>query len=57
MGANNTDRSTIAMMGGILMGLGIGFYFLNITRLEFVGYILTGLGLGLIIMSIISTRR
>ena len=48
------DKSTWATGGGLLLGLGVGFFFLHISALLFVGSLLAGLGLGLIITSIIS---
>lgn len=40
------DKSTWAIGGGILIGIGIGFFFLQQNPLAFVGSILLGLGLG-----------
>ena len=51
------DKSTWAIGGGVLLGIGIGFFFLQVSPLAFVGSILAGLGLGLIITSIISRER
>ena len=51
------DKSTWAIGGGILMGIGAGFFFLNESPLAFVGSILLGLGLGLLITSIISSKK
>ena len=48
------DKSTWATGGGLLLGLGIGFFFLPTSALAFVGCLLAGLGLGLIVTSIIS---
>ena len=48
------DKSTWAIGGGLLLGLGIGFFFLKESVFAFVGCILAGLGLGLLITSIIS---
>jgi len=48
------DKSTWAIGGGVLMGIGAGFFFLRESPLIFVGCILLGLGLGLMITSIIS---
>jgi len=48
------DKSTWAVGGGLLMGLGIGFFFLPQSALAFVGSMLAGLGLGLLIASLIS---
>jgi hypothetical protein len=51
------DKSTWAIGGGVILGLGIGFFFLQVSPLAFVGSLLAGLGLGLIITSIISRRK
>ena len=50
----NDDKSTWAIGGGLLIGTGIGFFFLKQSALAFVGSIIAGLGLGLVITSIIS---
>ena len=51
------DKSTWAIGGGLLLGLGIGFFFLKESALAFVGSMLSGLGLGLIVTSILSSKR
>ncbi|MBA7683901.1 hypothetical protein ES703_92287 [subsurface metagenome] len=51
------DKSTWAIGGGVLMGIGAGFFFLRESPLAFVACILLGLGLGLMITSIISSRE
>lgn len=51
------DKSTWATGGGLLVGVGVGFFFLQTSALAFVGSILAGLGLGLIITAIISVRN
>jgi hypothetical protein len=50
-----TDKSTWAIGGGLLLGLGVGFFFLLQSVFAFVGCILGGLGLGLLVTSVIST--
>ena len=52
-----TDKSTWATGGGLLLGLGVGFFFLKESALAFVGSLLGGLGLGLIVTSIISREK
>jgi hypothetical protein len=47
-------RSAWAVGGGLLLGLGIGFFFLPESALAFVGSMLAGLGVGLLIASLIS---
>ena len=48
------DRSTWAIGGGTMIGIGVGFFFLQTSALYFVGCIMLGVGLGLIIAPIIS---
>ncbi len=50
------DKSDWAIGGGILAGLGVGFFFLPAAPLSFVGCLIGGLGIGLIITSIISGK-
>ena len=50
------DKSTWAIGGGVIMGTGVGFFFLQESALAFVGSILTGLGLGLVVTALISNR-
>lgn len=57
MADKQDDKSTWATGGGLLLGLGVGFFFLQKSPLAFVGSMIAGLGLGLIITSIISARR
>lgn len=51
---NKSDKSTWAIGGGVILGLGVGFFFLQQSALYFVGSILAGLGVGLLATSIIS---
>ena len=51
------DKSTWAIGGGILIGIGVGFFFLQQSPLAFVGSILGGLGLGLVITALISSKK
>ena len=59
MGKTNgiEDKSTGAIGGGALLGIGVGFFFLQQSVFAFVGSILGGLGLGLMVTSIISALR
>jgi len=55
MGGNkNSNKDTWAIGGGVLLGLGIGLFFLHQSALFFVGSLIAGLGLGLLITSILS---
>lgn len=51
------DKSNWAIGGGILTGIGVGFFFLKESALMFVGSIIIGLGIGLLITSIISRKK
>ncbi len=51
------DRSTWAIGGGLLLGLGIGLFFLPQSALAFVGSLIGGLGLGLLVTAVISSSR
>jgi len=57
MAAKKEDKSTWAIGGGLLLGLGVGFFFLTTSALIFVGCIIAGLGLGLIISPMISGKN
>ena len=48
------DKSSWAIGGGVIMGVGVGFFFLRESALMFTGCILLGLGLGLIVTAILS---
>jgi len=43
--------------GGVILGVGVGFFLLQYSALYFVGSILAGLGLGLVIAPIVSNRE
>jgi len=51
------DKSTWAIGGGLLIGIGVGFFFLQESPLAFVGSLLAGLGIGLVITALISTKK
>jgi hypothetical protein len=51
------DKSSWAIGGTTLMGIGVGFIFLQTSALLFVASILIGIGLGLVIAPIISSKR
>ena len=55
MGTKHKDKSTWAIGGGVLLGTGVGFFFLQVSALAFVGSILAGLGIGLVVTAIISS--
>ena len=57
MSNKEEDKSTWAIGGGLLLGLGVGFFFLQESVLAFVGSMIGGLGLGLLVPSILSSRK
>ena len=52
-----SDRGAWAVGGGLLVGLGVGFFFLPESPLTFVGSMLAGLGVGLLIASFLSKEK
>ena len=50
---NRDDKSTWATGGGVMLGIGVGFFFLQTSPLAFVGCIMAGLGIGLILTAIL----
>lgn len=52
----SVDRSTWAIGGGVLLGLGVGLFFLPHSALAFVGSLIGGLGVGLVVTAVISRR-
>lgn len=48
------EKSAWAIGGGVLIGLGVGFFVLHLSALFFVGSIIGGIGLGLLAGAIIS---
>ena len=57
MSDKKEDRSTWAIGGGVIIGLGVGFFFLPQSPLYFVGSIMLGLGLGILTSSILSRNK
>ena len=51
------ENNAWAVGGGLLFGLGVGFFFLPESPLAFVGSLLAGLGLGLIVAAILSRGK
>ena len=54
--SKSEDKSTWAVGGGLLVGLGVGFFFIQHNILAFVGCILGGLGIGMILTSLLSRK-
>ena len=50
------DKSTWAIGGGVLLGVGAGIFYIKTYPLGIVAFTLMGIGLGLIITSIISRK-
>jgi hypothetical protein len=49
-----TSVSSWAVGGGLLTGMGVGFFFLETSALVFVGCTLIGLGIGLLTAAVLS---
>lgn len=56
MKTNKTDKSSWAIAGSTIIGLGIGFIFLKTSALLFIACIFIGLGLGLVIAPFIPNK-
>jgi len=50
-------KGSYAVGGGLLLGLGVGFFFLQVSPLAFVGSLLAGLGLGLLVAAIMTKSK
>ena len=50
------ERHDWAMGGGVMLGLGIGFFFIPTNIFAFVGCLLAGIGLGLFVSSILPKK-
>lgn len=50
----HANITKLAVGGGLLAGLGIGFFFLETSALAFVGCIFIGLGFGLLAVALLS---
>ena len=50
----NFSKESWAIGGGVLSGLGIGFFFLQQSALYFIGCLMAGLGFGLIVSAVLS---
>lgn len=48
------DKTTWAIGGGLLLGLGAGFFVLQTSPLAFVGCLIGGLGIGLMLSAVLS---
>ena len=50
------DQSTWAIGGGVLIGVGVGIFFIRTYPLGIAAFTIIGIGVGLIITSIISRK-
>ena len=50
------DKSTWAIGGGVLIGVGVGIFYIRTYPLGIVAFTLMGIGLGLMVTSIISRK-
>ena len=57
MTTKKDDKSSWAIGGTIIIGVGVGFFFLPQSPLLFVASILIGLGIGLVLAPIISCKK
>ncbi len=57
MAAKNHDKSNRAIGGGLLAGMGVGFFFLDESALAFVGSMFIGLGMGLVLSPLIANMK
>lgn len=56
MADEKQTKSSWVVGGGLLLGLGVGFFFLEKSTLVFVGSMFIGLGFGLLIAAGISAK-
>lgn len=57
MSDKQEDRSTWAIGGTTMLGVGVGLFLLQTSALYFAGSIISGIGLGLVITSILSNKK
>lgn len=57
MAIKKDDKSSWAIGGTLIIGIGVGFFFLPSSPLLFVASILIGLGVGLVLAPIISCNK
>ena len=51
------DKSSRAVGGGTMLGLGVGLILLQYSALAFVGSLISGIGIGLIIAAMLSNKK
>jgi hypothetical protein len=57
MSDKKEEKTSWAIGGGLMIGMGVGFFFLQQSPLAFIGSMFVGLGLGLLIAAIISSKK
>ncbi|MGB5205926.1 hypothetical protein [Eudoraea sp.] len=57
MAADKKDKSSWAIGGTTLIGLGVGLFFLQTSPIWFVACLITGIGCGLVITALLSSRN
>jgi len=57
MNNKQDDKSTWAIGGTTMIGVGVGLFLLQTSALYFAGSIICGIGLGLVITSILSCKK
>lgn len=57
MTANKNDKSSWAIGGTTLIGLGVGLFFVQTSPIWFVACLITGIGFGLVLTAILSSRN
>lgn len=57
METKKEDKSTWAIGGTTMIGLGVGLIYLKTSILIFIASILIGIGAGLVITSVLSSRK
>ncbi|MBT4849371.1 hypothetical protein HON36_00790 [Candidatus Parcubacteria bacterium] len=55
--SDKKNQGGLAIGGGVLMGVGVGFLFLHLSPLFFIGPIMIGLGLGLMVEAFIASKK
>lgn len=51
------NSASYAVGGGVTLGIGVGFFYLQTSALAFVGCIMAGLGVGLMVAAIIQALK
>lgn len=57
MTSDKKDKSSWAIGGTTLIGLGVGLFFLQTSPIWFVACLISGIGVGLVLTAFLSTRN